>query len=106
MSALRPSSKGRTVPIYGGSLTETQLRQLRRGVDVVVAIPGSALDHIRRKSLGSPRHHHQGEARSGAVRPRTGLRRTEPRFLPQRPDGFLSCSSVCVARWTVRDRPR
>ena len=30
---------------------ETQLRQLKRGVDVVVATPGRALDHIRRKSL-------------------------------------------------------
>jgi ATP-dependent RNA helicase DeaD len=39
------------VPIYGGSPMETQLRQLRRGVDVVVATPGRALDHIRRKSL-------------------------------------------------------
>jgi ATP-dependent RNA helicase DeaD len=39
------------VPIYGGSPMETQLRQLKRGVDVVVATPGRALDHIRRKSL-------------------------------------------------------
>ncbi len=39
------------IPIYGGSPMETQLRQLKRGVDVVVATPGRALDHIRRKSL-------------------------------------------------------
>ncbi|MBX7185316.1 MAG: DEAD/DEAH box helicase [Vicinamibacteria bacterium] len=39
------------VPIYGGSPMETQLRALKRGVDVVVATPGRALDHIRRKSL-------------------------------------------------------
>ncbi|MDB4916508.1 MAG: heavy metal transporter [Gemmatimonadetes bacterium] len=39
------------VPIYGGSPMETQLRQLKRGVDVVVATPGRALDHIRRKTL-------------------------------------------------------
>ena len=30
---------------------ETQLRALKRGVDVVVATPGRALDHIRRKTL-------------------------------------------------------
>jgi ATP-dependent RNA helicase DeaD len=30
---------------------ETQLRALARGVDVVVATPGRALDHIRRKTL-------------------------------------------------------
>ena len=39
------------VPIYGGSPMETQLRALKRGVDVVVATPGRALDHIRRKSM-------------------------------------------------------
>jgi len=43
------------VPIYGGSPMETQLRQLKRGVDVVVATPGRALDHIRRKTLGLSR---------------------------------------------------
>ena len=30
---------------------ENQLRMLKRGVDVVVATPGRALDHIRRKTL-------------------------------------------------------
>jgi ATP-dependent RNA helicase DeaD len=39
------------IPIYGGAAMETQLRQLKRGVDVVVATPGRALDHIRRKTL-------------------------------------------------------
>ncbi len=39
------------LPIYGGSPMETQLRALKRGVDVVVATPGRALDHIRRKTL-------------------------------------------------------
>lgn len=43
------------VPIYGGSPMEMQLRQLKRGVDVVVATPGRALDHIRRKTLGLSR---------------------------------------------------
>jgi len=39
------------LPIYGGASMETQLRMLKRGVDVVVATPGRALDHIRRKTL-------------------------------------------------------
>ena len=39
------------MPIYGGASMETQIRSLKRGVDVVVATPGRALDHIRRKTL-------------------------------------------------------
>jgi ATP-dependent RNA helicase DeaD len=39
------------VPLYGGSSMEQQIRALQRGVDVVVATPGRALDHIRRKTL-------------------------------------------------------
>ncbi|MDX2009269.1 MAG: DEAD/DEAH box helicase [Myxococcaceae bacterium] len=37
--------------VYGGSDIVAQMKQLRRGVDVVVATPGRALDHIRRKTL-------------------------------------------------------
>lgn len=39
------------LPIYGGQSIQQQLSALRRGVDVVVATPGRALDHIRRKTL-------------------------------------------------------
>jgi ATP-dependent RNA helicase DeaD len=39
------------LPIYGGQSLSQQLRALRRGVDVVVATPGRALDHIRRGTL-------------------------------------------------------
>jgi ATP-dependent RNA helicase DeaD len=39
------------LPIYGGAPMEGQLRALKRGVDVVVATPGRALDHIRRGTL-------------------------------------------------------
>jgi ATP-dependent RNA helicase DeaD len=39
------------VPIYGGASMEGQIRTLKRGVDVVVATPGRALDHIRRRTL-------------------------------------------------------
>ncbi len=39
------------LPIYGGAPMEPQLKALKRGVDVVIATPGRALDHLRRKSL-------------------------------------------------------
>jgi ATP-dependent RNA helicase DeaD len=39
------------VPIYGGASMEGQIRSLKRGVDVVIATPGRALDHIRRKTV-------------------------------------------------------
>jgi ATP-dependent RNA helicase DeaD len=39
------------LPIYGGQSFAQQLRVLRRGVDVVVATPGRALDHIKRSTL-------------------------------------------------------
>ena len=41
----------RVLPIYGGQPISLQLRALRRGVDVVVATPGRARDHLRRGSL-------------------------------------------------------
>ena len=39
------------LPVYGGAAMTQQLKALKRGVDIVVATPGRALDHIRRKSL-------------------------------------------------------
>lgn len=39
------------LPIYGGQSFTQQLKVLKRGVDVVVATPGRALDHIRRGTL-------------------------------------------------------
>jgi ATP-dependent RNA helicase DeaD len=39
------------VPIYGGHSFGQQQRMMERGVDVVVATPGRAVDHIRRGSL-------------------------------------------------------
>lgn len=39
------------LPIYGGQGMDTQLRQLRRGVNVVVGTPGRVMDHLRRKTL-------------------------------------------------------
>jgi ATP-dependent RNA helicase DeaD len=42
----------RILPIYGGQPIGRQLRALERGVDVVVATPGRAIDHIARETLG------------------------------------------------------
>lgn len=39
------------LPIYGGQGYDTQLRQLRRGVQVVVGTPGRVMDHMRRGTL-------------------------------------------------------
>lgn len=39
------------LPIYGGQSMDTQLRQLKRGVHVIVGTPGRVMDHLRRQSL-------------------------------------------------------
>ena len=39
------------IAVYGGASMETQLRRLKKGVDVVVGTPGRVLDHIRRGTL-------------------------------------------------------
>ncbi len=39
------------LPIYGGQSYDIQLRQLRRGVHVIVGTPGRVMDHMRRGTL-------------------------------------------------------
>jgi ATP-dependent RNA helicase DeaD len=39
------------LPIYGGQAYDTQLRQLKRGAQVIVGTPGRVMDHLRRGSL-------------------------------------------------------
>lgn len=39
------------LPVYGGQSFGPQFRALERGVDVVVATPGRALDHVRRLTM-------------------------------------------------------
>jgi len=41
----------RVLPIYGGQPIGRQLQALSRGVDVVVATPGRAVDHIKRGTI-------------------------------------------------------
>jgi ATP-dependent RNA helicase DeaD len=43
--------RARVLPVYGGEPIGRQLGPLKRGVDVVVATPGRALDHINRGTL-------------------------------------------------------
>jgi len=43
--------KIKTLSIYGGTPIEPQIRALKRKVNVVVATPGRALDHISRRTL-------------------------------------------------------
>jgi ATP-dependent RNA helicase DeaD len=45
----------RVQPIYGGQPIGRQLAALARGVDVVVATPGRALDHVSRGRFGCTR---------------------------------------------------
>jgi len=44
-------SGARVLPVYGGQPIGRQLRELERGVDVVVGTPGRVLDHISRGTL-------------------------------------------------------
>jgi ATP-dependent RNA helicase DeaD len=39
------------LPVYGGQSMSVQLRQLRRGAQVIVGTPGRIMDHLRRQSL-------------------------------------------------------
>ncbi len=41
----------RTAVIFGGVSINTQISNLRKGVDVVVATPGRLLDHLQRKTI-------------------------------------------------------
>jgi len=44
----------RVLPVYGGQPMGMQIKALQRGVDLVVATPGRALDHLRRGYLKFP----------------------------------------------------
>jgi len=41
----------RVLPVFGGVAVEPQTKQLRQGVDVVVATPGRLLDHMERQNV-------------------------------------------------------
>ena len=41
----------KTIAIYGGQDIETQIRMLKKGVQIVIGTPGRIMDHLRRKTL-------------------------------------------------------
>ncbi|MGK2929672.1 MAG: DEAD/DEAH box helicase [Acidimicrobiales bacterium] len=45
----------KVLPVFGGQPIQRQLKELHRGVHVVVATPGRAIDHIKRGSLALDR---------------------------------------------------
>lgn len=51
INSLAGNRKILAVPIYGGQSIENQLKQLRKGIDIVVGTPGRIIDHINRKSI-------------------------------------------------------
>ena len=50
-SSYGKTGQARVLAIYGGTPMYQQVRALKRGVGIVVATPGRALDHIRRETL-------------------------------------------------------
>lgn len=40
-----------TIAIYGGQSIETQIKMLKKGVQIVIGTPGRVMDHMRRKTL-------------------------------------------------------
>ena len=45
------SKRIRVLPIYGGQSYDNQIRQLKRGTQVIVGTPGRVIDHIKRGNL-------------------------------------------------------
>jgi ATP-dependent RNA helicase DeaD len=51
LESLKAGRNIRILPVYGGQGMDVQLKQLKKGVDVVVATPGRAIDHLKRTTL-------------------------------------------------------
>ncbi len=43
--------KVNVLPVYGGKSIESQIKALRRGVDIIIGTPGRVIDHINRKTI-------------------------------------------------------
>ncbi len=50
-NSLRGDKNIHIAPIYGGQSYDTQLRRLKKGVDIIVGTPGRMIDHLNRKSF-------------------------------------------------------
>ena len=51
INSLKGDSDLNIAPIYGGQNIVLQLKQLKKGLNIVVGTPGRILDHIKRRSL-------------------------------------------------------
>ena len=51
LNSLKGSKNLRIVAMYGGQPIQEQIRQLKKGVNVVVGTPGRILDHLKRGTL-------------------------------------------------------
>ncbi|MCD4781757.1 MAG: DEAD/DEAH box helicase [Candidatus Omnitrophica bacterium] len=51
IQSLKGKKRFNILPIYGGQAISLQLRQLKKGVDIVVGTPGRIIDHLKRKTL-------------------------------------------------------
>jgi ATP-dependent RNA helicase DeaD len=49
--SLKGKKQVSVIPIYGGQSIDTQLRRLKKGVDIVVGTPGRVIDHLKRRTL-------------------------------------------------------
>src|SRR4030042_655047 len=51
INSLKGHKNIHVAPIYGGQSYDTQLRRLKRGLDIIVGTPGRVIDHLNRKSM-------------------------------------------------------
>lgn len=51
INSLKGEKDFKIVPVYGGQSITLQLRQFKKGVDIVIGTPGRVIDHLQRKSL-------------------------------------------------------
>lgn len=51
INSLKGKKDIRVLAVYGGASIETQLRNLKKGVDIVVGTPGRVMDMMRKKAL-------------------------------------------------------
>ncbi|ABO35480.1 DEAD/DEAH box helicase domain protein [Methanococcus maripaludis C5] len=51
IDSIKGSKRLNVFPVYGGQSIDRQIRELRRGVQIVVGTPGRILDHISRRTI-------------------------------------------------------
>ena len=51
IDSIKGSKRLNIFPVYGGQSIDRQIRELKRGVQIVVGTPGRILDHISRRTI-------------------------------------------------------